>query len=95
MAVRSFQVTLSGGVDHIATQRTLAKWVIFQNNAATAVTLGDPATVTATNGLVMAAAAQHDVPTSAPVGQTDLATWAAKGTAAALLNVIWDDGTTS
>lgn len=95
MAVKNFQVTLGAGATQVVVQPILAKWVIFQNNAAASMRLGAQATVSATAGLqVGPGGAANPLPVG-PVSTTNLNSWWVFGTAAQVLDVVYDDGTVS
>lgn len=90
--VRTLQVTLGAGLTPILPSgNIICKWVIFQNNGANPMRLGD-ANTTANRGMkLLAGGSGNPVPTS-PVGATNLSVWYVIGTAADVLDVIYDDG---
>lgn len=91
MAVATLQVTLGAGVTPIIPSGNIFfKWVIFQNNAAANMRLGD-ANVTSSRGLLLQPVGSATPPYSVPV-TGNLAKWFVIGTTAQVLDVIYDDG---
>lgn len=88
------QVTLGAGATQVTTQSIYAKWVVFQNNAAASMRLGD-STVSATRGMYLAGGpgggTANPVPFS-PVSQTNLKFWYVFGTSGQILDYAYDDG---
>jgi hypothetical protein len=95
MAVRNFQVTLGAAATQVSVQPILAKWVIFQNNAAAQMRLGAQATVSATAGLLLGPGGAANPLPVGPVSTTNLNSWWIFGTATQVLDVIYDDGAVS
>lgn len=91
MAVQNFQVTLGAASTPIlANGDILAKWVIFQNNAAHSMRLG--ATVTSSKGLLLNSGGAFNAIPTAPVAFTKLKYWNVIGTQNDVLDVIYEDG---
>lgn len=89
MAARTLQVTLTGSVQPISATPLIAEAVTFQNNAAAVMRIGDSA-VTASRGYALGATGgTWNIPLIEP---TQLAKWYVIGTAAQVLDVIFDDG---
>lgn len=93
--VVTLQVTLGSGVTPIIPNgEIIAKWVIFQNNAAHSMRLGD-ANITSSRGLLLANGSPGGAASivgTAPISQTRLSKWNVIGTQNDLLDVIYDDG---
>lgn len=91
--VRTLQVTLGAGVTPVfATGSLHAKWAIFQNNAIHNMRLGDTNITTTRGILLFPNGGSFSAIQSTPISNTDLAKWSVIGTAADLLDVIYDDG---
>ena len=89
MAVTQLQVTLSGATQ-VSSTKILARWVVFANNAAAVMGLGD-ASVSTTHGILLQAAGSMFCPPTCDISQIhDLSQWYVKGTDAQILDVIFD-----
>ena len=95
MAVVTLQVTLGSGITPILASGDLpCKWVIFQNNAAHSMRLGD-SNITSSRGLYLAAGpggGSYNSIATAPITGTGLKNWYVIGTSGDVLDVIYDLG---
>lgn len=88
MALKSFQVTLTGGVDPILPSGDIrARLFLFVNNAAHNMTTG-----TADLCTIAINAGGNYYQNTAPAGFLNIAGWCVKGTAADKLDVFYDTG---
>lgn len=91
MAVKTFQVTLSGGVDAVVPAGNIwAIWYTFINNASHEIDLGD-----ATLQPIHLAPGGTNYQNRPSPTVSSLAGWCAKGTGGDKLDVIYDDGISS
>ena len=91
MAIKTLQITLTGAAQQVSAKPIKCKWEVFQNNGTPAVRAGD-ANVSATLGYSIAPAAAFPLPVPfASTFGTDLSQWFVIGTAAQLLDIVYDD----
>lgn len=93
MAVKTLQVTHTGSAVRVATARTYARWVVFQNNSGAIARIGD-GNVSSTVGIALPAIdIANSVLTLQPMpdgSHYDLSQWYTIGTAAQLLDIVYD-----
>jgi hypothetical protein len=92
-AVHSIQVTIGASATPIISSGSIpVNWVIFQDNATHARSIGD-STVTSTKGVAMSANGLFFTPRAPPNGfTTNLSGWYVSGTTRDVLDVTYDDG---
>ena len=92
MSVHTLQVTLGAGATQIVAASTPVRQVIFQNNAAANMRVGD-LNVSATRGGLLAGGSPGGQLNSGPlvIQATNLNEWFVFGTAAQILDVIFID----
>ena len=91
MAIHSFQVTLGAGATEVTTNILYAASLTFQNNATHVMRVGG-SNVSATLGYSLAVGASFTPMAGATTSDTPLIKWWVFGTAADVLDVIYDDG---
>ncbi|WP_035350841.1 hypothetical protein [Edaphobacter aggregans] len=90
MAITKLQVTLGAGATRFSSTPLRAKWATIQNNAAAVMRIGDSA-VSAARGYSLATGSALQVPGTVPdSGSINLADWFAFGTAAQVIDVVYD-----
>lgn len=90
MAVTTLKVTIGAGLTQITTSSIFAKWVQFQNNAAHVMRVGD-ANTSSTQGISLSVGGGFFAPPLSAAGaMTELSQWYVSGTAADVLDVIYD-----
>ena len=89
MAVKTLQVTQTGSARSVAAAGTYARWILFANNAAAAMAIGD-ANVSLTLGAPLIAAGSFFLPPMPPGCQYDLGQFYTIGTNTQNLAIIYD-----
>lgn len=91
MAVKYLQITQAGAAVQVAPIGTYARWILFQDTGAAAMTLGD-ATVSASNGYVLAATTGQLLlpPIDRDSAHYDLGQFWTVGTSLQYLQIIYD-----
>lgn len=88
MAIKTFQVTMTGAAVQVSTQPIICNWFTYVNNAAAEIDLGD-----ANLQPIHLAPGGTFYQNRPSPGVSNLQTWYAKGTNTQKLDVIYDDGT--
>ena len=89
MAVTTLQVTLSGKT-HVSAASIKARWVVFQNNAAAVMRLGDVNTSSTVGISVQAGGANFAPPMGEQAMVHNLNQWYVVGTDTQVLDVVYD-----
>lgn len=88
MAVTTLQVTLGAGNTQFTTVKQKFNWLIMQNNAAGNMRVGD-VNISSSRGILLLPQGSATPPYFIQ-GQGDLSQWFAQGTAAQVLDVMYD-----
>lgn len=96
MAVTTLQVAQTGSTIQVTATQTFARWVIFQNNAAAAMRVGD-SNASSSRGFALAASgAANSSLILQPMPSDlhyDLSQWWTEGTSSQNLDIIYDSRT--
>ena len=90
MAIKTLQVTLGASATQVSATNIYVKWVLFQDNAAHSMRIGD-ANVSSTRGIALSTGGSFFDQPLRIAEATNLAQWWVSGTAADVLDVIYDD----
>lgn len=91
-AVRTLQVTIGSSVTQVSTTSTFCRWVVFQNNAAHNIRVGDVNT-TSSRGILLLPTGSFFTPPLTQRGQTtNLSQWYIAGTQNDVVDIVCDDG---
>ena len=94
MAVTTIQITQTGSAVQVSASQIFAKWIVFQNNGAAGMRVGD-ANVSSSRGMALAASgAANSQLILAPLADTsahyDLSQFYTQGTNTQILDVVYD-----